>query len=190
MLDDSNSYFMVPHSFKAYLEEWPAGQNIPSEHELEGLQSIGLKLLSEVKGIESSCLLQLRKLEGDSKAVIDYLKLQSKKIDLILQYVLESEHQDGRQVAGYKFGGDGIEVISNAAAEVNSLFKTTLFIRNELIAILAITEVKDCQQHPEYSDRYLLKLEFSQILEADVELLIQASLSVQQKLLKARNNRQ
>ncbi|WP_133406572.1 hypothetical protein [Parashewanella tropica] len=190
MLEDSNSYFMVPHSFKAYLEEWPKDQAIPSEHELEGLQSIGLKLLSEVKGVESSCLLQLRKLEGDSKAVVDYLKLQSKKIDLILQYVLENEHQAGKQVAGFKFGGDGIEVIAGFSAEIGEQFKTTLFIRDELIAILAICEIMACQKHPKHPNRYILKLNFSQILETDVELLIQASLSVQQKLLKARNNRQ
>ncbi|MCL1077572.1 hypothetical protein D5R81_06385 [Parashewanella spongiae] len=191
MTDDSNPYFSVPHSFKAFLTLWPKDQGLPTENELQGLQSIGLQLLSEVKNVESNCLMQLRQLESDTKSVVDYLKLQSKKIDLILQYVLESEPQDGEPALGLKFGGGGIEVLTDFSAQIGQHYKSTVFIRDELIALLAITSVDDCQPHPNEANKWVLTLSFQQIIEADVELLVKASLSVQQKMLKKRSqNRQ
>ncbi|MBE8168829.1 MAG: hypothetical protein HAW66_10735 [Shewanella sp.] len=187
MIDDSNPYFSVPHPFKAFLTLWPEEKGLPTENELQGLQSIGLQLLSEVKNVESNCLMQLRQLESDTKSVVDYLKLQSKKIDLILQYVLESEPQDGAQTLGLKFGGGGIEILTDFSAPIGQHYKSTVFIRDELIALLAIASVDDCQPHPDQADKWILTLSFKQILEADIELLVKASLSVQQKMLKQRN---
>ncbi|MGB0894624.1 MAG: hypothetical protein ACPGUD_09470 [Parashewanella sp.] len=184
MFDESNPYFSVPHKFKAYIELWPSEKPLPDAAQLQDLQSVGLQLLTEVKNIESNCLMQLRRLENDTKSVVDYLKLQSKKIDLILQYVLESESQDGSKVQGVKFGGDGIEIISPTAVNIGEHYKTTVFIRDELIALLAFTKATDCQPHPQLDKQWLVTLNFCQILEADVELLVQASLSVQQKALR------
>ena len=186
MIDDSTEYFSVPHKFKAYLKPLAQGTELPSLSKLQNMQSIGLQLLSEVKAVESSSLSQLRALESDTKAVVDYLKLQSKKIDLILQYVLESEHQDGIEVQGTKFGGGNIEVITDFEPEIGQHFEVTLFIRDELVALLAIGTVTSAEQA---DDEWKVELNFSRILETDVEVLVKASLSVQQKFLKARADR-
>lgn len=58
---------------------------------LRSMQSLGIQLLSEVKTLEANCLLQLRHLDNDAKAVVDFLKLQSRKVDLVLQHVLEKK---------------------------------------------------------------------------------------------------
>ncbi len=187
MIDESSTYFSVPHKFKAFIKVWPKNTDLPNLDQLYELQSVGLQLLSEVKAIESSSLIQLRALESDAKAVVDYLKLQSKKIDLILQYVLESEHQDGTQIKGTKFGGGGIEVITSNALEVGEHFEVTIFIRDELVAVLAIATVTAVT--PTEDEHWKAELNFSRILEADIEILVKASLGVQQKMLKARTNR-
>ncbi len=183
MIDDSAAYFSVPHKFKAYLKPLPEGDDLPSLKQLQNRQSVGLRLLSEVKAVESRSLTQLRALENDTKAVVDYLKLQSRKIDLILQYVLESEHQDGIEVQGTKFGGGSIEVITDFEPQINQHFTITLFIRDELVALSAVVTVTSAEQDNEY---WRAELNFSRILDTDVEILVKASLSVQQKYLRAR----
>ena len=185
MIDESSPYFSVPHKFKAYLKPRSGNSELPSLEILQELQSVGLQLLSEVKAVESSSLTQLRALENDTKSVVDYLKLQSKKIDLILQYVLENEHQDGIKTQGVKFGGGGIEIITDFEAQVGEHFEATIFIRDELVAVLAIVTVKSCTQ--EENNHWKLELNFSRILDSDIEALVKASLGVQQKMLRSRS---
>lgn len=191
MFPELNSYFSVPHIFAAYLEPWDQGRALPTEDELKDMQSPGLQLLTEVKSLENDCLLQLRHLSNDAKAVVDFLKLQSRKVDLVLQHVLEKQIQTGDYVQGDRFGGSGICVTSQAPLAVGSVFSTHIYIRSELVAIFCICTVIACQvdaRDPQdtEADTWVCELEFSQILDHDVEQLVKASLNVQQKMLKQR----
>ncbi|MEL4243836.1 hypothetical protein [Shewanella xiamenensis] len=198
MFTDTNPYFSVPHPFTAYLSLWDENRPLPSEMALRSMQSLGIQLLSEVKALEASCLLQLRHLDNEAKVVVDFLKLQSRKVDLVLQHVLEKEVQEGDKYDGCQFGGSGIRIISTTELPLGRHFKVTLFIHDELVAILCFAKVTACmlsleaqstaqqaQQH-NASSPYLIDLEFSQILDSDVEQLVKASLNVQQKQLKLR----
>lgn len=197
MFTDTNPYFSVPHPFTAYLSLWDENQPLPSEMALRSMQSLGIQLLSEVKALEASCLLQLRHLDNEAKVVVDFLKLQSRKVDLVLQHVLEKEVQEGDKFSGCQFGGSGIRLMSNEALPLGRQYKVTLFIHEELVAILCFAKVTACLvsqegqsdgqvQSPNAALPYLVDLEFSQILDADVEQLVKASLNVQQKQLKLR----
>ncbi|MCC4832424.1 hypothetical protein LMH66_07245 [Shewanella sp. 10N.7] len=188
MFTESNAYFTVPHQFNVYLESWPESKGIPTEADLRSMQSVGLKLLSEVKELEASCLLQLRGLDNDAKAVVDFLKLQSRKVDLVLHHVLEKEVQTGDKFQGSHFGGSGISLTSETALNVGDYFKTSIYISSELVAILCLCQVTQCQriENESQTATYNISLEFSQILDADVEQLVKASLNVQQKMLKMR----
>ncbi|WP_153914333.1 hypothetical protein [Shewanella sp. TC10] len=192
MITESNAYFTVPHQFNVYLETWPDSKGIPTEEDLRSMQSVGLKLLSEVKELESSCLLQLRSLDNDAKAVVDFLKLQSRKVDLVLHHVLEKEVQTGERFSGTHFGGSGINLSSDTPLNVGDYFKSSIYISSELVAILCLCQVTQCQKvdpsaiHNDDTVLFNISLEFSQILDADVEQLVKASLNVQQKMLKMR----
>ncbi|MGI2260306.1 hypothetical protein [Shewanella sp. GXUN23E] len=182
MISPDNSYFNVPHEFTAYLEPWQ-GKHLPNDAQLREMQSVGLKLITEVKELENACLLQLRHLDNEAKAVVDFLKLQSRKVDLVLQYILEKEVQAGSKHAGLSFGGSGFTLSSPAALAPGSQYQTTLYIREELINILCIATVTACG---EQDGKFISQMEYSAILESDIEQLVQASLRVQQKQLKAR----
>ncbi|MCF1439365.1 MAG: hypothetical protein LPD71_11660, partial [Shewanella sp.] len=170
------------HEFTAYLTPWH-GKAMPNDDQLRELQSVGLKLITEVKQLENACLLQLRHLDNDAKAVVDFLKLQSRKVDLVLQYILEKEVQQGSKHPGLSFGGSGFTLSSPAALSTGTQYKTSLYIRDELINILCIATVTGCS---EQDGEFISQLEYSAILESDVEQLVQASLRVQQRQLKAR----
>lgn len=181
MLADPNAYFSVVHDFNAYLQ--PFDGPLPDDEQLAMMRSVGLQLLSDVKALEAGCLLQLRQLDNEAKAVVDFLKLQSRKVDMVLHYVLENESRDGSRYSGKRFGGSGFVVASQTPLSVGSLFKATLYIRDELIALVCISKVEEVLQQ---DGVHLAELGFECILEPDVEQLVKASLSVQQKQLKAR----
>ncbi|ABM24689.1 MULTISPECIES: hypothetical protein [Shewanella] len=193
MFTDSNPYFSVPHPFTAYLSAWPQSQPVPSEIALRSMQSLGIQLLSEVKELEANCLLQLRHIDNEAKAVVDFLKLQSRKVDLVLQHVLEKETQEGDKFQGCQFGGSSIRLISPSPLPLGAQYKTTLFIHDELVAILCFAKVVASNPDTRVqndgdptAEQYFIDLEFSQILESDIEQLVKASLNVQQKQLKLR----
>lgn len=157
------------------------------------MQSLGIQLLSEVKELEANCLLQLRHIDNEAKAVVDFLKLQSRKVDLVLQHVLEKETQEGDKFQGCQFGGSSIRLISASPLPLGAQYKTTLFIHDELVAILCFAKVVASNPDTRVqndgaptAEQYFIDLEFSQILESDIEQLVKASLNVQQKQLKLR----
>ncbi|WP_417761128.1 hypothetical protein [Shewanella sp.] len=186
MNTDSNAYFSVLHPFDAYLSLWPAGKALPSEDELHRLKSKGMQLISEVKALEGSYMLQLRHLGDDARAIADYMKLQSRKIDLVLQHLLEQETKDGVHCTGLQFGGSNCQVHSDQPFEVHQLVKLTLFIREEVLSILCFAEVIDCRIDPDNQAAYLVDLAYRVINDAEVEQLVKASLNIQQKQLQQR----
>jgi hypothetical protein len=171
-----------------YLTSWDPSHALPTDDELRDMQSVGLKLLTEVKSLEASCLLQLRHLDNDAKAVVDFLKLQSRKVDLVLQHVLEKEVQDGELFTGDQFGGSGISIISTRPLIANEFVKTHIYLHTELVALLCICQIRTCTATNDTAETpsWRCELEFSQILEDDIEQLVRASLNVQQKMLKKR----
>ncbi len=190
MFTESTPYFSVTHDFTVYLTRWPDDSPLPSESELRGMLPTGLLLISDVKALEADCLMQLRHFDDEAKSIIDYLKLQSRKIDLVLQHVIAQEQHEGEQHRGVSFGGSGIRIMGNAALEVGHHYKITLHIKEELIALLCFVKVSSNQAADASDDaaktQFITDLEFTQILDSDVEQLVKASLSVQQKYLKYR----
>ena len=190
MITDSSDYFSVKHDFKAYLTPWPENMPVPSETDLALMLPLGLQLISNVKSLEADCLLQLRHLDDEAKTVVEYLKLQSRKVDLVLQYVLEQETHEGELHPGLFFGGSGIRITNSDPFNIGAQFKITCHIKEELVVLLCFGQVTATQaiEGNDASSKacYLTNIEFTQISDSDVEQLVKASLSVQQKQLKQR----
>ena len=130
--------------------------------------------------------MQLRNLDDEAKTVVEYLKLQSKKVDLVLQYVLEQESHEGELHRGLFFGGSGLRITSANPLEIGAQFKITCHIKEELVVLLCFGQVTASQAIKGNDTSHLIDIEFSQITDADIEQLVKASLSVQQKQLKQR----
>lgn len=186
MFTDTTAYFTIQHPFKAYLTPWSKEIKLPDDAELKCMLPQGLQLINDVKTLESDCLLQLRQLQDDAKAIIDFLKLQSRKIDLVLQHVIEQQPQEGECYPGVAFGGGGFFISSPTALTEGSRYKVVLHIHDELISILCFADIQRCEPDTESSNGYRIEFNFSQILEEDVEQLVKASLSVQQQMLQQR----
>lgn len=190
MLNDSSAYFSINHAFDVYLQTWDNAQPLPSVEQLSFMLPPSLQLISDIKALESDCLLQLRHLDDDAKTVVEFLKLQSRKIDMVLQLVIGKEDYEGDYYIGSHFGGSSIRVNTNTAITVGSQFKVSLHIKEELVALICFATVQSCSlltnEVEEAPQVFSIELVFSVIQDADVEQLVKASLSLQQKQLKLR----
>ncbi|MCL1124330.1 hypothetical protein [Shewanella surugensis] len=210
MFIDSTPYFSVTHSFQVFVEAWPQETPLPTETQLNALLPVGMQLMSDVKALEADCLLQLRHLDDDAKTIVEYLKLQSRKIDLVLQHVLAQTPHPGEAVKGVRFGGSGIHILTPTPLTPDQPFKLTLYMKEEFIAMICFAKVIDSTltnkinmpietlaqasihnddplSHKEQNEaQYLTELRFNVIQDSDIEQLVKASLSVQQKQLKLR----
>lgn len=211
MFIDSTPYFSVTHPFDVFLDAWPQERPLPTDVQLNNLLPIGMQLMSDVKALEADCLLQLRHLDDEAKTIVDYLKLQSRKIDLVLQHVLAQSPHTGEAVKGVRFGGSGIHILTSMPLTPNVQFKLTLYMKDELIAMICFAKVIEStpthdlnmpmetlaqdlvsKDNPAHSGtqhektHYLTELRFTVIQDSDIEQLIKASLNVQQKQLKLR----
>jgi hypothetical protein len=190
LLNDSTAYFSINHAFDVYLQAWDSGQPLPSVEQLSFMLPPSLQLISDIKAIESDCLLQLRHLDDDAKTVVEYLKLQSRKIDMVLQHVIGKEEYEGDHYIGSHFGGSSIRLTTHEAIPVGNEFKVSLNIKEELVALICFAKVQSCSlvsnEAEETPQAFSIELAFSVIQDADVEQLVKASLSLQQKQLKLR----
>ncbi|MCL1048367.1 hypothetical protein L2755_01810 [Shewanella abyssi] len=190
MLNDSSAYFSINHPFDVYLQAWDNGQSLPSVAQLSFMLPPSLQLISDIKVLESDCLLQLRHLDDDAKTVVEFLKLQSRKIDMVLQHIIAKEEYEGHHYIGSHFGGSSIRLTANEAITVGSQFKVNVNIKEELVALLCFATVQSCSlisnEIDDTPQAFSIELAFSVIQDADVEQLVKASLSLQQKQLKLR----
>lgn len=190
MLNDSSAYFSINHPFDAYLQAWDNNLPLPTVAQLSLMLPPSLQLISDIKSLESDCLLQLRHLDDDAKTVVEFLKLQSRKIDMVLQHVIGKEEYDGDRYAGSHFGGSSITVTSSEELPLGSDFKVSLQIKEELVALICFAKVQSCRlinnEDETAPQSFSAQLAFSVIKDADVEQLVKASLSLQQKQLKLR----
>jgi len=189
MLSHSNAYFSVNHAFDAYLQPWDPQQPLPSLDQLALMLPPSLQLISDIKSLEADCLLQLRHLDNDAKTVVEFLKLQSRKIDMVLQHVMSKEEYEGQHYQGSHFGGSSIRLISRHPLTIGSEFKVSLHIKDACLAMICFANVQQCEAVNADDDsdvQFHIELRFSVIQDTDIEQLVKASLSLQQKQLKLR----
>ncbi|GIU31536.1 hypothetical protein L2719_12130 [Shewanella schlegeliana] len=190
MLTDSTAYFSINHPFDVYLSPWDSAKPLPLVEQLGLMLPTSLQLISDVKALESDCLLQLRHLDDDAKTVVEFLKLQSRKIDMVLQHIMAKEEYEGTHYIGKQFGGSGITLVSPTPLELGQVFQVTLHIKEELVALLCFAKVTSCSlleaTDAQSTTQYAVELSFCVIQDNDVEQLVKASLTLQQKQLKLR----
>ena len=85
---------------------------------------------------------------------------------------------------------DTLPALQELGVSESLMRDANVYLHTELVALLCICQVKQCtpinQDEPNQVPQWHCELEFSQILEDDIEQLVKTSLAVQQKMLKKR----
>lgn len=178
-----DEFYVINHELKANIKPLGSDEELPAYSELEDAMPYAFKIASEMSALDAAALRPLRGLSDHASALADYLNHQSKKIDLMMSYILHHQDEPKHRFITVKFGGGGIVVHSPTPLEVGTAAQIKLFLSEEAAAIFCYGEVITCQQN---EDDYHIAFIFTRIREQDQELLVRASLHLQTLQLRKR----
>ena len=142
------------------------------------------KLLRDIADQENDAFIHINQLpKGD--ALANYLKLQSKKTDLVLHHQLSSISHQGLPCQGTHFGGSHLTFKMNTAFQPKQQMSASLLLTQHLVAVYCFIEILESGR---VDDQHEFTAEIIKIGEAEQELLIKASLQQQQHILQKRRN--
>lgn len=164
--------------------------NLPEQDDFEQNTPLLFRLASEIATLEQSALRPLRHLGDVANELHNYLKIQSRKIDLMMSYILSQEDGDDVRYRTAKLGGGGFSFHSQKQFQLGDLAQVKLFLHEEAAAIYCFAEVVKIERlskaNAESDEAYLNHMLFRRIRDEDRETLVRASLHAQTKQLKKR----
>ena len=139
------------------------------------------KMASDMKSIDQSALRPLQAVSGVAGQLVEFLNHQSKKIDLLIGYILSQQDDEEHRYQGIEFGGGGLLFTASKAFELAQLLEMKIFLLNKNCAVYCYGEVIEVKQD---QAGYLHKVIFHFIREDDREILVRNSLHEQSKQLQ------
>lgn len=186
LLEQFNQYFQIEHAISVNLEPVEEANLPKDDSDIDKIIPPLFLLANEVNILEQTALRPLRQLGDVAEDLAQYLKLQSRKIDLILSHILASENQQEDQLETHSFGGSGFVLHTNDQYQANAFYRCKLFLADEAAAVFCFAQVVDSQAgEGNFKTRFI----FSHIREQDQELMVRASLHAQAKVLKKKQTK-
>lgn len=178
-----DEYFSIAHSINANVRPLGEDEKVPDEEKLEDSMPYAFRIASEMAALEAQAIRPLRNLGDHAETLAEYLNHQSRKIDLMMSFVLHQQDEPEYRFKTVKLGGGGVIIESNDPLEVGTKAELKLFLDAEAAAIFCFGEVITCEQ---IEDSYHIAFIFNTIREQDQELLVRASLHIQTQQLRKR----
>jgi len=190
-----NEFFSIKHNFSINITPVELSHMPNFEHFIKSMP-LPFKISSDMVALEQAALRPLQGLSDSAGQLVDYLNQQSKKIDLLVGYILSQEDTIEKRYKGTAFGGGGVAFSSEKAFNVGQMLEMKVFLLEENCAVYCIGEVVEMTQateEPNHDNEQLkhYKVVFHYLREEDREVLVRTSLHLQSKqlqtLAKARN---
>lgn len=172
-------FFSIAHSFNVNVN--PLVSPV-SEETFESLIPVPFLLSSDNASIDQSALRSIQSMRGVSNQLTDYLQHQSRKIDLLVGYILQQHDDIDARAKGVLFGGSGIKFTTESSFELGQLIELKIFLDVENVAIYSHAEIIDAEQSETGT---IYTVIFQQIREVDQDILVRASLHIQAKELQS-----
>ena len=179
-----DEYFSIAHCINANVRPLGMDETVPDEDALEDSMPYAFRIASEMAALEAQAIRPLRNLGDHAETLAEYLNHQSRKIDLMMSFVLHQQDEPVHRFKTVKLGGGGVIIESKEAMDVGTKAELKLFLDAEAAAIFCYGEVITCEQ---VVDSYHIAFIFNSIREQDQELLVRASLHIQTQQLRKRS---
>lgn len=181
-------YFQIQHKVRVNLLVGGAFNTLPTQEQFEAAIPVPFKMASEMKGLEQTMLRPLRQLGDVIAPLADYLKAQSRKIDLLMTYILQGEDDKDDQYETQSYGGGGFTFVSDESFETEQWFTCKLFFDDEAAAVFCYCKLVESDEFEVEDDeqdttQHLNKMVFHRIRDDDREIIVRASLHQQSKQL-------
>ncbi|MCV2885195.1 PilZ domain-containing protein [Aestuariibacter sp. AA17] len=182
-----DEFFSIQHSISVNLVCLSDAFEFPPVDELTENMPYAFRIASEMSEIESRALRPLRRLGEHAAELVEFLNHQSRKIDLIMSFILQQQDHEDNRYKTISFGGGGLTIVSDKPLSIGQKAELKLFLTDEASAVFTYAEVIDCK---EADDQYHIALLFTRIREQDQDLIVRASLHLQTLQLRARAKQQ
>ncbi len=180
----NEAYFSIQHQLSVNIERVTPTDLPSSLAALEYEIPIPFKMANDVADIDSSALRSIRGLGDQAEELINYLKLQTTKINLIMSYVLSQQDSEDNRCFTTAFGAGGLTFTSLERFETEQPVRIKLFIPSESSAIYCYGKVTDRGITENDNAMSLYTVQYTHIRDIDREILIRATLHIQQDQLK------
>lgn len=184
-MDNQQQFFSISHPFELSVTVLGKSAQVPDDEAFIANMPTSFKLASQISQLDRHTIKPLRSLGEQASELSDFLALQSKKIDLMMSYILTLDEGSKARNRGTSFGGSNITFINDSALENECLLELKLFIEECNSAIYAFGKVIDSSP---CEDGFTINVEFVKIDEEDQEQLVRNSLHIQTIQLKERSN--
>lgn len=173
-------YFQLAHPVPLNVKLGGDICQLPDQQTFENSIPLAYKVASEMQGLEQNMLRPLRQLGDVIEPLAEYLKAQSRKIDLMMSYVLQSQDENDIKLATTTFGGGGFTFVSEQQFTTEHYLQCKLFFNEDAAAIYCYAKVADVTTTEE-GNQYTMV--FCRIRDDDREIVVRASLHLQSKQL-------
>lgn len=182
-----HEFFTIKHQLNVNLVPKQADFVVPDESNLEHHMPYAFQIAAEMSSLDTQALRPLRNLGEHAQELADYLNHQTKKIDLMMSFILQQQDEEQHRMQSIEFGGGGLVVFSPSKLREGLTVELKIFLSEEAAGVFCFAEVVQCKPVGGGYHSYLL---FNCIREQDQELLVRASLHLQTLQLRARSKQQ
>jgi hypothetical protein len=180
-------FFMIAHKLNVNVKPLSSEFQLPNNDTLEEAMPYAFRIASEMATIEAQALRPLRNLGDHAAELVAFLSHQSRKIDLMMSYILHQQDNEGYRCESIRFGGGGLVVKSSNTMAIGTPAEIKIFLTEEAAAVFCYGEVIACEQ---VDEDYALSFIFTRIRQQDQELLVRATLHLQTQQLRKRSQQQ
>lgn len=181
-------FFSVTHATPVNVIPMPGDFHLPSLEALEAELPEPFRIASSITSIDMVTSRLLRNQSESMHDLVEIINQQSRKIDMIMGYVLSVQDHPEHRFHTLRFGAGQLTYLHSRqghgeAPHLHQIVRLKIFLREEASAIYCYGQVKQLEPS-EHGTQVVL--DYVRIREDDRELLVRASLHIQSKQLKLR----
>ena len=181
-------FFSVTHATPVNVIPMPGDFHLPSLEALEAELPEPFRIASAITSIDMVTSRLIRNQNDSMHDLVEIINQQSRKIDMIMGYVLSVQDHPEHRFHTLRFGAGQLTYLHprqghGEAPHLHQIVRLKIFLREEASAIYCYGQVKQLEPS-EHGTQVVL--DYVRIREDDRELLVRASLHIQSKQLKLR----
>ena len=181
-------FFSVTHATPVNVIPMPGDFHLPSLEALEAELPEPFRIASAITSIDMVTSRLIRNQNDSMHDLVEMINQQSRKIDMIMGYVLSVQDHPEHRFHTLRFGAGQLTYLHprqghGEVPHLHQIVRLKIFLREEASAIYCYGQVK--QLEPSEHGTHVM-LDYVRIREDDRELLVRASLHIQSKQLKLR----
>ncbi|HDX8340130.1 TPA: PilZ domain-containing protein [Aeromonas dhakensis] len=181
-------FFSVTHATPVNVIPMPGDFHLPSLEALEAELPEPFRIASSITSIDMVTSRLLRNQSESMHDLVEIINQQSRKIDMIMGYVLSVQDHPEHRFHTLRFGAGQLTYLHprqghGEVPHLHQIVRLKIFLREEASAIYCYGQVKQLEPS-EHGTQVVL--DYVRIREDDRELLVRASLHIQSKQLKLR----